>query len=270
MALAQDKRLPSSLGPALSSVWYRLFLAEVQAGDFTAANKSLEAAERASKEFIAQLAMDDPRRLIFAATGLTARSRMQLIEHKPLAAMNGASTEISRLDRIKIPAKDVRLATVMNNALGGELRIASMAAIQLGRYAQAEAWARRRLALPPDPDPDEAPQIEPSSARAVLAQAVALQGRGAEALAILEPALRYYRDEQRAGANDTSMRRDFASALYASALAYSADPDGRAKRDAALAEATRLIAGATAEARQLASMRDLVIWIAAARASKPD
>ena len=95
---------------------------------------------------------------------------------------------------------------------------------------------------------------------AVLAHAIALQGRNAEAQKLLQPALDYYREKQQAGAHATSFRYDFAYALYVGALSRAAVAPERAKD---LAEASRLIDGVSIEARQLTFMRELARWIAA-------
>jgi hypothetical protein len=53
--------------------------------------------------------------------------------------------------------------------------------------------------------------------------------------------------------------------LYVSTVAGDTDPASRAKREAALTEADRLIAGMSNEARQLPAVRDVARLIAAAR-----
>jgi hypothetical protein len=94
-----------------------------------------------------------------------------------------------------------------------------------------------------------------------------MQGRGDEARTILEPAMAYYESEQKAGAHGMTFRYDFAYALYARALARPTDGAGRAQRSADLAEAARLMDGASAEARRMTTFRNLVNWISTARAS---
>jgi hypothetical protein len=101
----------------------------------------------------------------------------------------------------------------------------------------------------------------------MLAHAMAKQDRAAEARDALRPALEYYRREQEAGASGLTFRRDFAYALYVSALAEADDPAGRARKDQALGQAAGLIAGTSAEARRLVDVREVSDWIAAARGS---
>ena len=267
VALAQDKRRPSSLGPLLSFQWFRLSVIERLLGQTAASEQSLQAGLRATDELVAQLAAGDVRRQIFASAESSWRSWLQLIDSEPQAALASASAAINHVGQIKISAGDVNGARAKGNYLRGTLTTASAAAIRLGRYAPAETLVRQRLTVPVDPTSDADPQEEASQARVVLAHAVAMQGRGDETRTILQPALAYYRHQQQAGAHGTSFRHNFAYALYVSALARAADPEGQAKRDAELAEAARLIAGASAEAKTLANMREVADWITAARAS---
>ena len=53
--------------------------------------------------------------------------------------------------------------------------------------------------------------------RVLLAHAIAKQGRGAEAQAVLAPALAYYDREKSAGAIGTDFRLAYAEALYVNA-----------------------------------------------------
>ncbi|HQR49895.1 MAG TPA: hypothetical protein PL152_11200, partial [Steroidobacteraceae bacterium] len=74
-----------------------------------------------------------------------------------------------------------------------------------------------------------------------------------------------YKRERAANASGTLFRRDYAEALYAYALAQPGDAAGREARQAALTQASELVAGASAEARQTVEMRELAGWIAEAR-----
>jgi hypothetical protein len=150
----------------------------------------------------------------------------------------------------------------MENSVRGTLQVAVPAALQLGRGEQAEALARRLLKVPTDLQGDNLPELEAAQAQTFIAHALVLQGRADDARQALAPALEYFRKQHQAGAFATWFRRDFAYALYVSALA---EADGR-RRATALAEAARELDGASEQARQLASMRQLSGWIATARA----
>jgi tetratricopeptide (TPR) repeat protein len=176
-----------------------------------------------------------------------------------------ASAVIARIDAVKVPAGDMGSSITQNNMLNGSLRTAATAALRLGHYPQAEALARRWLALPPNSRSEDDPKQRSSAAAVVLANAVVLQGRTDEARTILQPALAYYQQEQQAGARGTTFRGDYAHALYVSALTSASDP---AKREAALDTAATLIQGASPQAQGLADMRRLSGLIAGARGPK--
>jgi hypothetical protein len=152
--------------------------------------------------------------------------------------------------------------------LRGLLGTGALASIRLGKYAQAETLARRLVTVPNDTNNTRA-ENDQQAARAVttLAHAVVLQGRAEEARTILQPALAYDESEFKAGAHGSSFRRDYAYALYVSALARPANAEGRPQREADLAEAARVIGGASAEVQKMSAWREISDWIAAARAS---
>ena len=102
------------------------------------------------------------------------------------------------------------------DALRGRFDVASYGSVEVG----ADLLARKRLAVPFDTTSDADPLEEASAARSAIAHALVLQGRGADALAQLAPALDYYRKQQQANAHGTFFRHDFAYALIVSALAH--------------------------------------------------
>jgi hypothetical protein len=104
--------------------------------------------------------------------------------------------------------------------------------------------------------------------RVGLAHALAKQGRLAEALEVLDPALTRTRAQWQAGARDTRFQRNFAHALYVSAIAQPAGPAAQLQRQAALAEAASVLAALSAEARQSSDIRVLSEWIARLRESR--
>ena len=265
MALADDKRRPSSLGPVIWYQWLPLgeLLAEV--GDSAGAQQSLKSFARDTGELAAQLTAEDPRRDLLATPDVSAASNLQLIEGAAQNAYTGAMAEVERVERIKVPADARNANTVRNNVLRGNLNTASGAAIRLGRYAQAEALARRWRDIPVDPTSDSDPKQKTARIDVVLAHTVAMQDRAGEARTTLEPALAYYRQQQQAGEISTTFKYDFAYALYVSALARGTNAEGRAQRNADLAEAAKVLDGASAEVQRMASFRTLAGWIASAR-----
>ncbi|HZV24468.1 MAG TPA: hypothetical protein VFF93_11955 [Luteimonas sp.] len=265
MALEQDPRRPSSLAPTLWFQWIPLAITQARAGDKLGAAQSLKAFARDAGEFAAQAAAQNPRRLLLAAPEQRLAPAIQLAEGDAQAAFTNASAVVARIDAVKVPADDVGSSILQNNMLNGNLRAGAIAALRLGRYPQAEALARRWLALPPNPRSEDDPKERTSAAAAVLANALAVQGHTDEARTILQPALAYYQQEQQAGASGTTFRSDYAYALYVSALTLDSDP---ARRAAALDAAATLVQGASAEAQALSDMRELSGLIATARAAK--
>jgi hypothetical protein len=265
LALAQDKRRPSSLAPVLWNRWMNLALLQARMGDAAAAGRSLQSFLRDVEEFRATFPADSPRRQILGESGQIARARLQLIEGDAQAALGNATAAIAHMDKVAIPANDVGASLTRDSYLRLAVRTASWASLRLGRYAQAESLARRWLTMPLDPNSNADPRDETSRARAVLAQALAMQSRGDEARATLQPALEYYQREQQQGAQATSFRFGYAYALYVSSLAGGGDP---AERRVALAAAAKLLDSTPTEAKNLSDLRELAGQIATARAAK--
>jgi len=264
-ALKQDKRLPSSLGPTVAFNWLGFAYMQANAGDATAATRSMKSYAHDAGEFMADLQADDSKRALITTMTHGMNGALQLFAGQPQAALATATTAIAEVDRVKVPADDKIALNMQALSLRNYLGDAVIAAIQLGRYPQAEALARRALKQPRAPFDNSDPRVESSAFESMLAHAVAMQGRNDEARKILQPALAYYREEQQAGAHDTAFRRDFAHALYASAIAAPADAAGRKQRKADLDEASRQIAGASAQAQKLADMRQVSGLVAAER-----
>jgi hypothetical protein len=263
LALAGDPRLPSSLGPDLWFTSMQNALVEAQLGDAAQAEKALQLLKKYRAEVVEQFSAEDPRRELFAISQGVG-SRLQLIEGQTQAAYANSAAVVDRLDKIRVPEKGAARVT-RDNMLRGSLSVSTIAAIRLGHFAEAEALARRLAEVRRDPTDDADPLIQSSRVATLLAHAITMQRRAEEARAALDPALAYYERDQKAGAAGTSFRYDYAYALYVSALTRAADASGRAKRDAELAEAAKLLGGASAEARQLADFRELAGWIATAR-----
>ena len=267
MALAHDPRLPSSLGPILVFRWLTVATIEAALGDKAAAEQAVKSFGRDLGETVAQLKPNDPRRQLYANTEQAFRTRVQFVEGDWQTAYTNATAVLEQIDLVTSPTNDRAFDRTKDNMRRGLLTTLSQAEIRLGHYAHAETLARQLAVVPPDPNSKNDPQEFASRAAAYLAHAIALQGRGDEAQTALQPALTYYAKEQQADARGMSFRRDYAYALYVSALAHPADAEGRAKRDADLAAAAKQIAGVTPETAKLSFVREVTDWIAAARAS---
>ena len=264
-ALKQDKRLPSSLGPTVAFQWLTLAYVQANAGDAAAAARSLESYLHDAGEFMADFKADDPKRGLITTAGHGMNGALQLFAGQPQAALATVTTAIAEVDGLKVSGDDKVAVNIQAVSLRSYLDNATRAALQLGRYAQAEALARRALKQPRAPFDSSDARVNSSTFEAVLADAVAMQGRKDEANKILQPALAYYREQQQAGAHDTNFRRDFAYALYVSAITAPTDAAGQKQRRSDLDEAGKLIAGASAEAQKLADMRHVSGLIVAAR-----
>jgi hypothetical protein len=267
LALKQDPRLPSSLGPVVWYQWATLANRQAQTGDAAAAAQSLKDFEHDKAEYVSGFGASDPRRALMAQGSRIANASLQLAAGNSQAALGDAVAAADAVSIVKYADSDINSKYTQRNLLDGSLRVAAIAAIRLDRAQQAEALARRWLALPQDLITAADPQGRQSAAQAVIAHALAKQDRSDEARTILQPALEYYQHEQDAGARETTFRHDYAYALYVSALTYTADSD-QPKREAALNAAATLIAGASPEAQNLADIRVLTGWIAAARVSQ--
>jgi hypothetical protein len=261
LALGEDKRIPSSLGPLLWQRWQALALVQARAGDMAGAERSFKAYARGLEEFRETFPEGDPRRALFAEGPTLLRSRLNLLRGDSQEAYAMATRVIDRIDQVKLPENNQGMAVTRDNILRVALRHASRAALLTGRHAEAQAFGRRWLALPVDQNRAADSRTEPSRAHTVIAHSLAMQGQSAQARAELAPALAYLAEQQRAGAGGVSYRFDHAFALYVSALAAV----GAAARNADLAAATRLLDGAPEEARNLADLRILRGMIDAAR-----
>jgi len=181
-----------------------------------------------------------------------------------------ASQALPRLDQLRGNATDQDMGPLMLFLQRQALDEKARAALNLGRYADAETAARALLRLPSqNGEISEKAYLDrpddPVWGQVLLAQAVVEQGHKAEALQTLEPALTHYRDVQAQGAGYLTFRQHYARALYVLALAEPADSIGMARRREALDQAAALLQSLTDEARQLHDSKELLSWIAAAQ-----
>jgi tetratricopeptide (TPR) repeat protein len=268
LALAKDPRSPKRLAAA---TWYiRLNLARALAeiGDSASAEQSARAAVRNLQALVADRPPDSPQRRLAATSKSLADANIKLAGGFPQPALADATIARTGIESIEVQATDAGATRWKNQNLADSFSVGAQAAVQLGRYAQTETLARQWLAIAPqsvntqtDPKPVE------SRARYILAQAIAMQGRNDEAQKVLQPALAWYEGEQKAGAKGTTFRHDFAYALYVDSLIAPAGAAGNKQRDADLDQAAKLIAGASAEAQQLVTMRRMSALIAKARST---
>jgi hypothetical protein len=265
VALEKDPRAPPNMELLLSFTWFDLAVTEARVNQPDAAVKSLREAERANQATIAQEGKDSPRGRLQQLFPAGVRARMQLYSGDDRQAFDAAGGVITSVGQIAVPDDDANSLAIRHNIRRFSLTTQAIAAIRMRQYAEAEALTRERLALPSDRFSTADPEDETSRATVMLAHAIAGQDRGTEALGLVERVLARYRGERSRGADGVSFRRDFAHALFVSAISQPADAAGRAKKAAELAEASALIGGLSAEARQLADLRMVAELIAAER-----
>jgi len=263
VALAADPRLPASLDPVITDAWFNLALQEAEVGQESRARAALASSAKAMEVGANLAPPDNPSRALNLARIPLQRSSFEIVVGRNEEALEYARRGLAELERISLDPQDVGTRQFYDNVLQFALGAVSEAQIRLGDLEDAEQHARQRLDMPPNTFGNPASNM--ANRQVILAYAVAMQGRGAEAAAILEPALAYYLGEKAGGASGTDFRRDLAGALYVSALTQGTDPAGQKARRQALEEAASLLAGLSPEARQLASTRELAGWIAAAR-----
>jgi len=267
VALEGDARRPSSLGPLMWQTWAGLAGQEARIGRGDVAEKALKEAMRAVDEDAAVRPQDSPWRALVPVMKDNWRARLLVWAGDNQSAIDMTDTAANRIKQIKIPDDDANSRAVHANIRRFMLTTQGLAQVRLGRYAQAETTQRERETLPQNPFSAADPQDERSRARMMRAHAVAKQDRIEEARKLLQPDLEIYRGEQKRGARGVSFNRDFAYALYVDAITQPGDAAGRARKDAALAEAAKLIGSLSNEARQLADVKDVASLIAVARTS---
>jgi hypothetical protein len=263
--LGRDERLPSSLGPVLEGAWYDLAEQRMAFGQANAAERAFTEGVQATEELAAQFPEGSLRRTLAMMRPPGERATLSLRSGEFAAAFDQASAAARNLEQLPIEEDDTAARLDRTEGLHWLLGIVGAAAIRLGRYEDAEAAARRHLALPPSALGD--PASHAAREQVHLAHALAAQGKDWDAAQVLAPALGYYQDKKQAGATGTSFRLDYAEALYVSALIQALDPAGRAARRQALDAAAAELSTASAEVRQLREARELARWIAEARSA---
>jgi hypothetical protein len=266
VALADDDRLTTSLAPMLDDAWYGLAELQMELGQTAAAERSFAAGVRATEEAAAQFPEGSPRRVLAMTRPPIMQALLSLRAGNFAAAFDQAAAAVRHVDELAVGSDAASVAQARNGALHGLLETIGDAAMHLGRYEDAEAAVRRHDALPPSPFGD--PSMHKALRQVELARALVAQGRITEAQATLDPALAYYRGLKKIGASGTDFRRSYAEALYVEALLQGANPAGRKARQQALDDASVELAGASDEARQLRSVRELSDEIAAARGAR--
>jgi tetratricopeptide (TPR) repeat protein len=162
------------------------------------------------------------------------------------------------------PATKAYDRVLLRSVLDAVRETVAEALIQRGRFAEAEAMLVKTVELLP-PQVAKATPYTPTQ-QIWLALALARQNRSSEALTVLTPTLTTLRRQWDAGSPRAEQRELLARVFFVEAVAQPATPEGRARRQAALAEAQKILDAMTEEARQLYYPRVLRKWIAEERA----
>jgi tetratricopeptide (TPR) repeat protein len=263
VALADDERLTASLTPMLEATWYALAELQLGMGQVEASQRSLAEGLKATEEGSAQFAADNLRRTLGMLRAPAERALLALEGGDVEGAYDQSTAIVRRIDGMSAEVEAAGLAQMVAGGMHGLLETVSESATQLGRYEEAEAAVRRHDALPPG----QAGDLEMHGAlrQVELARALEGQGKRAEARATLAPALALFRERTSSGAMGLSLRRSYAQALYVEAMLQDDDPAGHRAREKLLTEAAAVLAGLSAEARELRAIRELSAQIAAAR-----
>ena len=265
VALEQHELAGVNLRPLLDMTWFRLAMIEAETGERAAAEKAFQEGARALDVTVNYSPEGSARRKVQPLMLDSWRSALLLINGDPARALEVASRTVERIRAVDVPADDRAAQELRSGILHGTLIGVIDPALVLGRYAEAETAAREQLALPANPSAGFDAEDAAAATRMAIAHALARQGRLEESRELVRPALERYRAEQQQGAVGVTFTTDFAYASFVSAISEADDAAGRARRDADLAEASRLLATLPAEARQLWRTRQVQRWIAEAR-----
>jgi tetratricopeptide (TPR) repeat protein len=258
--LGQDPRNKTGMDPLMPQAWFAIMALEAQTGHLAEARAAQAEAQRAVKQTIkdshldaqmaqiAELGAEMSEYEILAAEGNYAKIHALGLEHR------------ARLDQIK-SENDTNLQFLEGNKRRNRSNLTE-SALRLGNYEEAVTSAREAVTNPLAGRSDLL-SLKDIKARdqTRLGQALLGAGRRAEALASLDEALVYYRDQQAQGATDVLFRQNFARALYHSARAQTGDEAGVLRRRALLAEAATLLDGLSLEARNLLFIKELIQWV---------
>jgi len=288
VAFEQDPRNTSGLFNGLDEMWYYIGVTEAQLGRRPAAEEAIQESRRLAALWLKNKQLPEFMRPLVPEWQLAMESEVHLIfgEYEP--AYTDAYASAGRIQ--KIPGDAAASTKEKDIAYREVMRLAAMAALRLGHAADAEAAAR---ALVDDSLKGVAPDRVNYVAdwnRVLLAHALALQGRRADANPVLEPALTRYRDQlgkvvtsvgflQRVAraitgsgsqpANKATASVEFsyraAYAFYVQALLQADDAAGRTARRDLLEEAAKTLQGIPEESKQLHEWKELNDWIFKAR-----
>jgi hypothetical protein len=263
VGLEQDSRKPSSLGPLLWQVWFKLAMLQARLGAPVEASASIAEGAKAAAMVADLEAEGSPRRTLFGLTAKAWGARLALWQGRHAAARDRAHVLAASIRQVPVEPNDTTLVAIRANYLRVVLGTEAMAGLLAQDYPVAESAARERASLPPNLFSGVDPQEEISRSNVMRAHALARQGRLEDARDLARTEIDRYRDKQQNGAEGVSFTLDFAHALYVAALTET----GLARRAALFDEAARLVRGLPPPVQQYVDVRSLLAWIAAGRSA---
>jgi tetratricopeptide (TPR) repeat protein len=262
--LAQDDRAPPDLLHQLRGAWINVAFLEAGLGRTALAREAFAQSAVGYEALVERLPEGSDILLLNQLFFEAQQAQMELMLGDSRLANEKARSVAERAAALGPDAPPQR-----NAVLRSGLAWATDSALRVGRYSEAESAARARLEVATVGAAANDPVDLDAETRVGLAHAIARQGRPAEALEALEPAMARFRELWWADIRETRFQRNFAHALYVTAIAQPEDAAGQARRQAALAEAADVLAAVPAEARRMSDIRAVAEWIAAAGGAAP-
>jgi hypothetical protein len=269
-ALEHDPR--NKTGMSAASFWARLRTVgrEAQQGNIRSAKAAMAEARRAMVRLQQDRAIN-PELVKIGTINLGLLECNILAAEGDYAKVHALAVEVGdQLASLKVKSDGNR--DFHTNGLRNARAWQNESALRLGNFEEAATAARAALYKPLFGRRADQTEIGENTARTKvqLGQALAGAGRRDEALAPLQEAEAYYRQELAKGATETSFRQEAARAFYQLALVQAGDEAGRTRRRDLLDEAAALIDGLSFEARQLVATKELNKWVTAAQAQARD
>jgi len=257
-------------GNGSDSPWLAIARWEAQRGDRGAAEQALKEAKRSFEARATRTHMPDVVQAYFRETLWHTERQANLALGENAAVLKQAGEALIRLEALGQRETHSEITSIFQQRKRQALSDATLAALKLDRFAEAESSARALIAMPlPHTAWAEWTFLhQPDDfgwAGLLLAQVQVAQGHPAEALKTIEPTLARYREMKVRGATHIGFHQRFARALYVQALAQSADTAGIAQRRESLVEAARTLNELSDEARQLQDTKELLGWVEAAQ-----
>ncbi len=197
VALENDPRRPSSLGPSMWQNWISLAALQARTGQQAAAQKSLKEAIRGAEEGMVGVRKDSPFYALSPLISESWRARIQMYSGDFSSAQEAAAAAAARLRQLKVPEDDAQALGIKANTMRFLLTTQGISQVRLGQYEEAEKASRERAALPPNWFGGADPRDDISRARVMQAYSAAMLGRKEEARELLAPEIEYLRVEQK-------------------------------------------------------------------------